>query len=140
MKYTVSLKRNHEFRRLYGKGKSAATPAMVVYCRKNGRLNNAGRIGGKGEIVLPNRVGFTVSTKLGNAVRRNRIRRRLRELYRLSEEKLFKGYDVVIVARTAAYDAPFSQLRGEFFRNCRKIGLMEPAAGKKHKNAGEAGK
>ena len=59
-----TLKKNSEFRRLYSKGKSAVNPYMVVYCRKNGRDVN--------------RVGYTVSVKLGHAVVRNRVRRRLR--------------------------------------------------------------
>lgn len=91
---------------------------MVVYCRKNGRIK------GKAGAVLVNRLGLTVSTKLGNAVRRNRIRRRLREIYRLSEEKLSRGYDIVIVARASAHDAPFSSLQGEFRKNCHRLGLI----------------
>ena len=75
MKYTVSLKENRVFRRLYAKGKSAVGPAMVLYCRKNGRKES--------------RYGITVSTKLGKAVTRNRVRRRLREIYRLNEDKFF---------------------------------------------------
>ena len=73
---------------------------------------------------MPNRLGLTVSTKLGNAVRRNRIRRRLREAYRLLEPRLSHGFDIVIVARTLAFDAPFSQLQGELARNCRRLGLV----------------
>ena len=65
MKQAVTLKQNRDFRRLYSRGKSAVTPSMVVYCRKNGLDHN--------------RLGFTVSTKLGGAVVRNRARRRLRE-------------------------------------------------------------
>ncbi len=98
---------------------------MVVYCRKNDRMKNGGRISGKGEPVPPNRLGLTVSTKVGNAVRRNRIRRRLREVYRLSEDFLAHGYDIVIVARAPAFDTPFSQLRGEFRKNCRRLGLIK---------------
>ena len=68
MKDTVSLKLNHEFRRLYNKGKSAVSPCLAVYCRKN-------RLG-------KNRLGLTVGTKVGKAViRRNRTRRRIREAY-----------------------------------------------------------
>ncbi len=65
MKYTVSLKENRVFRRLYAKGRSAVSPTMVLYCRKNGRREN--------------RLGLTTGTKLGHAVVRNRVRRRLRK-------------------------------------------------------------
>ena len=54
MKYTVSLKENRVFRRLYAKGRSAVSPTMVLYCRKNGRREN--------------RLGLTTGTKLGHAV------------------------------------------------------------------------
>ena len=66
MQYTVSLKLNHEFRRLYAKGRSAVSPTLVIYMRRTKRSVN--------------RVGFTVTTKLGKAVVRNKIRRRLREI------------------------------------------------------------
>ncbi|MEG2118875.1 MAG: ribonuclease P protein component, partial [Pseudoflavonifractor sp.] len=85
MKHTISLKLNHEFRRLYAKGKSAVAPCMAVYCRKN-RLDCT-------------RLGFTVSVKLGHAVVRNRIRRRLREAYRTNEVRFRPGYDIVVVGR-----------------------------------------
>ena len=124
MKYSVSLTQNHEFRRLYNKGTSSATPAMVIYCRLNGRGVN--------------RLGITVSSKLGNAVRRNRMRRRLRETYRLNEDKLRRGYDIVIVARSGAYDAPWNAMNGEFRRICGKIGLL--AAVKKDAGASSASK
>ncbi|MDR2665617.1 MAG: ribonuclease P protein component [Oscillospiraceae bacterium] len=102
MIFTVSLKKNHEFRRLYNRGKSAASRYMVVYCRKNGRAEN--------------RVGITVSSKLGGAVRRNRIRRRLREAYRLNERSLTPGHDIVIVARQGSYDADFGDLSRDLMR------------------------
>ena len=110
MEFSVSLKKNHEFRRLYSKGKSAAMPAMVVYCRR--------RRGGL------NRVGITVSTKLGKAVRRNRVRRRLREVYRLNESRLIRGLDVVIVARMKSRCADFRELEREFLAACGKLGIL----------------
>ena len=83
MKKNVTIKDNRIFRRMYSKGRSAVTPFMVVYCRPNGRRHN--------------RLGVTVSTKLGSAVVRNRARRRLREIYRLAQPGMKQGYDVVLV-------------------------------------------
>ena len=96
MNIRCTLKKNSDFRRLYSRGKSAVTPYMVVYCRRNGLDHN--------------RVGYTVSTKLGHAVVRNRVRRRMRELYRTNESKLRPGYDIVMVARTRAIFARYSDL------------------------------
>lgn len=107
MKKAVTLKQNYEFRRLYSRGKSAVAPSMVVYCRKNGL--------GHG------RLGFTVSTKLGGAVLRNRARRRLREVCRLSGARLKPGYDLVVVARGRCLSAPFPQLLRQFEGACREL-------------------
>ena len=66
MRFSHSMKENSLFRRLYARGKSAANSYLVIYCRKNGSTEN--------------RIGYTVSKKLGHAVVRNRVRRRLREI------------------------------------------------------------
>lgn len=112
MEHTISLKLNHEFRRLYAKGKSAAAPCLVIYCRKNGRAFN--------------RLGFTVSTKLGHAVARNRVRRRLREIYRTNEAKLRSGYDLVVVGRVRAVHARYRELERQFLRTAEKLELLLP--------------
>ena len=93
MKYSTSLKLNHIFRRLY-RTSGVADGLLVLYARKN-------RTDG-------NRVGITVSKKLGKAHVRNRTRRRLREIYRLHEALFSPGWDIVVVARSKAEDAPFS--------------------------------
>lgn len=111
MKASVTLKKNHEFRRLYQKGASAVAGGMVLYCRKN-RLGH-------------NRVGFTVSVKLGNAVKRNRARRRLREVYRLSSPRLKQGWDLILVARGRTLTAPWKELNDSFLRLARKLDLLE---------------
>ena len=110
MKYTVSLKENRVFRRLYAKGRSAVGPAMVLYCRKNGGQEN--------------RLGFTVGTKLGHAVVRNRVRRRLREIYRLNEHRLRPGYDIVVVARVRAVHSRYDKLERQFLSLASKLGLL----------------
>ena len=109
MKKATTLKLNYEFRRVYNKGKSGVSPFFVVYARPN-RLNR-------------NRLGVTVSTKLGKAVVRNRIRRRLRELYRLSQPEMKRGYDVVLVGRGRALGAPWHELEHAFRKTCDKLAL-----------------
>ena len=107
MNYTTSLKKNHEFKRLYNKGKSAACQCAVVYCRRNGKQEN--------------RLGITVSTKLGCAVRRNRIRRRLKEVYRINEGKLLTGYDIVLIARMKSLFIKFCELESSVMSLFRKL-------------------
>lgn len=109
LKITTPLKKNHEFKRLYNKGKSLAAPACVVYCRRNGTNEN--------------RLGVTVSTKIGGAVVRNRIRRRFKEIYRLSEDRLKPGYDIVIVARKRSRFAGYRELESVFMTLMKKLNL-----------------
>ncbi len=110
MKVRGTLKKNSDFRRLYAKGKSAVTPYLVLYARPN-------RLG-------ENRLGYTVSTKLGHAVVRNRVRRRLREIYRLNAPQLRQGYDLVVVARSRAVGCRYQKLDAAFLRACESLGLM----------------
>ncbi len=110
MKPAVTLKKNHEFRRLYQKGASAVAGSMVLYCRKN-RLGH-------------NRLGVTVSVKLGGAVVRNRARRRLREVYRLNSPRLSQGWDLILVARGRTLGASWKELNDSFLRLSRKLGLL----------------
>lgn len=104
-----TLKKNSDFHRLYSRGKSAVTPYVVLYCRKN-------RLG-------ENRLGYTVSTKLGNAVVRNRVRRRLREIYRLNSDGLKTGFDIVAVARARCVGGDYRKIECAFLRACEELGL-----------------
>ena len=112
MKAAVTLKENYEFRRLYQKGASAVSPAMVLYCRKNRQGQS--------------RLGLTVSTKVGGAVVRNRVRRRLREIYRLNAGRLKEGYDVIAVARVKAAHSRYAVLERDFLRLSQKLDLLKP--------------
>ncbi len=116
MEHTVPLKQNHEFRRLYNKGKSAVSPYFVVYCRRTGRPVN--------------RLGITTGVKLGCAVKRNRARRRIRELYRTHERKVLTGYDIVIVARARAIYGRYHELERSFDKQLRQLGLIPPKGDK----------
>ncbi len=110
MKDTVSLKHNRDFRRLYSKGKSAVSPYFAVYYRKN-RLD-------------VNRLGITVGGKLGNAVTRNRLRRRIREIYRTNEVRFLSGYDIVVVGRTRAVSARYAVLEESLIRLAGGLSLL----------------
>ena len=112
MKHTVSLKQNHEFRRLYSKGKSAVSPYFAIYCRKTNRPYS--------------RLGITTGVKLGNAVKRNFVRRRIRELYRTNEGNFLPGYDIVVVARTRAIFGRYADLERSFRQQMKKLGILVP--------------
>lgn len=113
MQFSKSLKESHLFRRLYHKGRSAANGYLVLYCRRNGSQGN--------------RIGITVSRKLGHAVVRNRVRRRLREIYRLHEANFLPGWDVVVVARSRAVTASYQSLERAYLSLARKLGLLQEA-------------
>ena len=99
MEFTSTIKQNYEFRRLYSKGKSCANAYLVIYCRKN----RAGR----------SRIGYTVSNKVG-----------LREIYRLHERQIARGYDLVVVSRVRACTADYHQLEAAFLSACAQLGLL----------------
>ena len=109
MKFSSSLKLNHVFQRLYHT-KGVADGFLVLYARKNR--------------TECNRVGITVSKKLGKAHIRNRTRRRIREVYRLNEEKFQPGWDIVVVARSKAVDAPFDKLTKSYLTLAKKLNLL----------------
>jgi len=113
MEFTESLKKNYEFRRLYNKGKSAATPYVVVYVKRTSRDTN--------------RLGITVSNKIGKAVVRNKVRRRLKESMRalLQENTSHVHANMIFVARTPIVQASYSQIKKDMKYLMKKAGLFE---------------
>lgn len=109
MKYSSALKLNHIFQRLY-RTNGLGNAYLVLYARKNRSEKN--------------RVGITVSKKLGKAHIRNRMRRRLREIYRLNEDKFQPGWDIVVVARSKAVDADFGKLTKAYLQLAEKAGIL----------------
>ncbi len=106
---TVSLKKNHEFKRAYNNGKYAAGKYLVLYV-----LHNGGK---------QNRLGITTSKKIGNSVTRNRARRLIKESYRLLEGSVAQGYDIVFVARISEKDTGLSDIKREMEYLIRRLGL-----------------
>ena len=111
MKFSSALKLNHIFRRLYAT-KGFANGYLVLYARQNRSAAN--------------RVGITVGKKLGHAVVRNRVRRRLREVYRLNEDRFQPGWDIVVVARSRCIDADFRKLTKAYLSLAEKAGILQP--------------
>ena len=110
MKFSSSLKLNHIFQRLY-RSHGQANGLLVLYARPNRSDKN--------------RVGITTGKKLGHAVVRNRARRRLREVYRLNEDRFAPGWDIVVVARTRAISAPFDVLTEKYLELAKKAGILK---------------
>lgn len=96
MKYSTSLKKNDEFREIYRTGKSYANKYLIMYVRRNETDYN--------------RIGISVSKKVGNSVVRHRITRLIRESYRLSEDSFLSGLDIVVVARVGAREKNYKEI------------------------------
>ena len=110
MKFSCALKLNHIFRRLYATS-GHANGYLVLYARPNRTATN--------------RVGITAGKKLGHAVVRNRVRRRLREIYRLNEDRFAPGWDSVVVARHRCVDADFQNLTRAYLSLAEKAGITK---------------
>ncbi len=96
MQKAHSIRKNGQFRYVYRKGKGAARPLMALAYVKSGRLQ----------------VGFSVSKKVGHAVTRNRVKRRMRECFRLLMPQLKNGL-YVFTARLPAANATYQQLESD---------------------------
>lgn len=97
MIFSESLKKNRDFRTVYRKGKSYANKYLVMYIMENHQNRN--------------RLGISVSKKVGNSVVRHRIIRLVRESYRLHENIFNSGLDIVVVARGCASEASYEEIK-----------------------------
>ncbi|MCD8380354.1 MAG: ribonuclease P protein component [Lachnospiraceae bacterium] len=98
MQFTESLQKNDDFRKVYQCGKSYANRYLVMYVLENETDRN--------------RLGISVSKKVGNSVVRHRVKRLVKESYRLHEEVFNSGLDIVIVARRSAAAVGYHEAEG----------------------------
>ena len=105
-----SLKNSREFKRVYDFGKSYANKYLVMYIYNNETEEN--------------RIGISVSKKVGNSVIRHRATRLIRESVRLNEEKIKKGYDIVIIARGSIKDKKYKDVESAYIHLCKLHHLL----------------
>lgn len=96
MEFSESLKKSESFKKVYNDGRSRADRFLVMYVLKNGTDRN--------------RLGISVSKKVGNSVVRHRLTRLVREAYRLSEGDYDRGYDIVVIVRVNAKKADYHSI------------------------------
>ena len=96
MKYSESLKKNKDFQLVYKCGKSYANKYLVMYIKENNTRKN--------------RLGISVSKKVGNSIVRHRLTRLIRESYRLQEDRFRCGIDIVVIARIGAKDRTYKDI------------------------------
>ena len=111
MKFSESLKRNEDFRNVYANGKSYANRYLVMYALRNQTDRN--------------RLGISVSKKVGNSVVRHRITRLIRESYRIREEAFNSGLDVVVVARKSAKDKTCQEIESALLHLGKLHGILK---------------
>lgn len=101
------LKKSGQFSEVYKRGKSTATRLVVLYRLENG--------------LDYNRVGYSVSKKVGKSVVRNRAKRLIKEAYRLNESGVKKGYDLVFIARVRMNSAEYDEVEKSVKRLLREL-------------------
>ena len=111
MKFSESLKRNEDFRRVYAEGKSYANRYLVMYVKRNQTDRN--------------RLGISVSKKVGNSVVRHRVTRLIRESYRVREESFNSGLDMVVVARKSAKDKTCQEIESALLHLGKLHGILK---------------
>lgn len=121
MKRFPSIKKNSEFRKVYGQGKSFANRLLVMYILPDER--------GK------TRIGISVSKKIGNSVVRHHIVRLVREAFRLNRDRIKEGTDIIVVARAAAKNSDYRQIESAFMHLC---GLHKIAVNQEPENQGNS--
>ena len=104
MHFSESLKKKRDFRTVYRDGKSYANRLLVMYTLKNDSDRN--------------RLGISVSKKVGNSVVRHRVTRLIREAYRLNRANIDVGYDIVIVARPSSKDKKCQDIESALMHLC----------------------
>lgn len=112
------IRKNAQFRLVYRRGKSLSNEKLVLYVFKN--RNNIDEHGN-----TYNKVGFSVSKKVGKSVIRSRVKRLMLENFRLNADNLKEGYDFVFIARVAIKDKSFIEVQDSMINLFKRAGLIK---------------
>lgn len=118
MKFSESLKKTRDFQFVYRNGKSMANHQLVMYVADRGMQGN--------------RLGLSVSKKVGNSVVRHHLMRLLRESYRLHEEEFVEGKDIVVVVRPSAKECTFFEIERALLHLARKHKILRTEKNEKN--------
>lgn len=110
------LKKNFEFKIIYRRGKSFANDLLVMYILRNKKNRDR-------DINLYNKLGVSVSKKVGNSVVRSRSKRLISESFRLNDQFVTKGYDFIFIARNPIKDKNFGDVEKAMKNLFKKAGL-----------------
>ena len=110
------LRKNTEFRLVYRRGKSYANKLLVLYVFNNKKNINE-------ENLHYNKVGISVSKKVGNSVVRSRSKRLIYESYRLNKENMMPGHDFIFIARNAINEKKYSDVEAAMINLFKKAGI-----------------
>lgn len=111
MKYSESLKKTKDFQNVYRRGKSYANRYLVMYVLSNQTEGN--------------RLGISVSKKVGNSVIRHHLTRLIRESYRLHEDMFNSGLDMVVIARVSAKDRGMREIESALLHLGKLQGVLK---------------
>lgn len=111
MNKVYSLKNNQDFKKIYKTGKNYWNRNLILYVRKNDQ-----------EV---NRVGYSITKKVGNSVIRNKIRRRMKEIYRLNLLNLDEGYDLIFIPKKNVTEISYRELESAMLHIIKLTGIKK---------------
>lgn len=116
MKKVYRLRSNMEFKRVYNGGKSYWNRNLVLYVKKNDVENT--------------RVGYSITKKIGNSVVRNRLRRRMKEIYRLNFDGVKGNYDLIFIPKRNTIDISYKELESAMLHILKIANVLKGQSGK----------